>query len=371
MKKYSKGGIIALCSLVYFTSYFSRKSFAVVTAGMLEAAVMEKELAGLIGTVMFVMYGVGQIVSGFLGDRIPPKWLILIGLATTGVCNGLMSVIPAYLMIPVWAVNGLAQAMMWPPIVKILAESLDHETYVKANLLVTTAAHVATILLYVYVPVCLRYWEWSTVFISAGALALVMFAVFIIGISLIMLSQKAAEAAAPDGEKADNSAEKSAQSVQAEEAEQKRYTLPELIRASGLLPIFFAIIAIGFLRDGIESWLPTLYSEAFGRSAEEATLISMILPVFAIVCVAIITVLHKKVLKNEALGSAVMFALSIVLCIPLVFLIKNPSGVSGAVCLVLVSLICGIMHSCNFLLISCLPGRLAKFGRSSTTLAFT
>ena len=36
-----------------------------------------KSEAGLIGTLFFVVYGVCQLLSGFLGDKISPKKLIL------------------------------------------------------------------------------------------------------------------------------------------------------------------------------------------------------------------------------------------------------------------------------------------------------
>ena len=129
-KTYSKFWIIAVCSLVYFTSYFARKDFAAAMAGMLSEAVIDKPTAGLIGTVLFAFSGVGQLISGYLGDKIKPTILIISGLGTTAVCNLLMPLVPySWLMIPVWALNGLAQAMMWPPIVKILSAALRDIDY--------------------------------------------------------------------------------------------------------------------------------------------------------------------------------------------------------------------------------------------------
>lgn len=355
-QRYSKNGLIALCSFVYFTSYFARKNFAAVTIGMLQANVLEKSVAGLIGTAMFVMYGVGQLISGYLGDRIRPKTLILIGLGTTALCNLTMPFITReYLMIPIWALNGLAQAMLWPPIVHILSEYLPHETYVKANLLVTSAAHVATVILYLYVPVCLNYLNWQAVFISAATLTAITFAIFIIGLSICL----------------PGNIEKNQTIAPAIHENNQSTTLNssggfiKLLLGAGLLPVFGAIISMGFLRDGIESWLPTLYAEAFNRTASESTLISVALPIFSIISVTLITLLHKKIFQNEVLGAASMFIFAILLGIPLILLINTYSSIGRVVCLILAALICGVMHSCNFLLISCLPGRFARFGRAA------
>lgn len=362
MKKYSKKGIVLLCSLVYFTSYFARKDFAAVTVGMLDAEALTKEIAGLIGTAMFAMYGIGQIISGYLGDRISPRTLILVGLGTTGICNLVMPLIstPVF-MIPVWALNGLAQAMLWPPIVRILSKHLDHEAYVRANLLVTAAAHIATILLYLYVPVCLELLTWKAVFFSATVLCLVMFAIFIIGLSICLPKDASIEPATDKNVKA---------TAKALPDTEMHGSFFSLLMGAGIIPIFCAIIAMGFLRDGIESWLPTLYSEAFNRDASESTLVSVALPIFAIASIMLVTSLHKKILQNEVFGSSVMFITAIVLCIPLSLLMNTENAVLRIICLILAALVCGAMHGCNFLLISCLPGRFAKFGRAAGTSGF-
>ena len=357
MKKYSKTGIVLLCSIVYFTSYFARKDFAAVTVGMLDAEALSKEIAGLIGTAMFAMYGVGQVISGYLGDRISPKSLILIGLGTTAICNLAMPLItiPA-LMIPVWALNGLAQAMLWPPIVRILSKYLDHEAYVKASLLVTAAAHMATILLYLYVPVCLSFFDWKAVFFSATILCAVMFVGFMIGLGFCLPKEATVE--------------ENTVSVAPVSGEKPTVRYGALLKRAGVIPIFGAIVAMGFLRDGIESWLPTLYSEAFNRDPSESTLVSVALPIFAILAIVIVTSLHKKLLQNEALGSSAMFIIAIALCIPLALLINSTSVVGRMICLILAALVCAAMHGCNFLLISCLPGRFSKYGRAAGTSGF-
>ena len=153
---YSKKGIVAICTLAYFASYFSRKTFAVVMANMLEENVITKEVGGYIGAALFIFYGLGQLISGFLGDKLQPKKLMFTGLMISAVCNLLLPLMPSgALMVPVWAINGFAQALLWPPIVRILADNLSHEKYVTANLVVTCGAHVSTIVLYLYAPLCI------------------------------------------------------------------------------------------------------------------------------------------------------------------------------------------------------------------------
>ena len=358
--KYSERAIVAICSLVYFASYFTRKGFAAAMAGMISAGVIDKSMGGFIGMGLFVCYGVGQLISGYLGDKIKPRDLIFIGLGVSCACNLLMPLVPsAALMIPIWALNGLGQAMLWPPIVRMLADSLDHERFVRANLLVTSAAHLSTIILYLYVPLCLEFFTWKTVFYTACALAIVTLIIFALSMMRVVKREGVDEA------KKDMCAP-----VSTKTAEDFRVFIKRAISA-GIIPILISIIMMGFLRDGIESWLPTLYSEAFGRDASESVLVSVLLPIFSVVSISVITVLHRSPLfGNEVRGSLVIFVAAAVSCIPLSILIGSDSPVIRIVCLVLAALVCAFMHAINFLLISCLPGRFSAMGRSATASGF-
>jgi OPA family glycerol-3-phosphate transporter-like MFS transporter len=278
----------------------------------------------------------------------------MMGLSVTGLCNAMMPVVPEGAMIAVWGLNGLAQAMLWPPIVKILANHLDHATYVTAHLAVTSAAHVATVLLYVFVPICLSFMSWHTVFTVASVLAFLSMAIFAITMRFIL----------PESVGNDNSdAEGAAKSDTAHPSR----GIFSILRESGIFTVFVCIVVLGFLRDGIESWLPMLYSEAFGRDVSEPTLVSMILPIFSILSIAIVTRLHKRgAFANEVLGTAILFVLSLLCAIPLAFFVGMDGTFFGVVSLLLTAFICGAMHGANFLLISCLPGRFARFGRAAT-----
>ena len=145
-----------------------------------------------------------------------------------------------------------------------------------------------------------------------------------------------------------------------------------IFRRTGVIPILVCIVACGFLRDGIESWLPTLYSEAFNRDAGESILVSVILPIFSIVSISLIKIIHRiKIFNNEATGSAVLFLGSAVLCIPLAILISIDAAPARIAALFLTALVCAAMHGVNFLLISCLPGRFSRFCRASTVSGLT
>lgn len=355
-RKYSAKAIVALCTIAYFASYFSRKTFSVVMVNMLDVGVIDRDIAGLVGTALFVFYGAGQLVSGYMGDKLSPKYLMFSGLMVSAVCNFLLPIVPnQYLMIPVWAVNGFAQALLWPPIVRILSDSLSHEKYVTANLIVTCGAHVSTIVLYLYAPLCIKWWSYKAVYFSSTVFCLIAGAIFIIAMSVVL------------GKKEKDGVEASVEP----RADLVSGSVWQMFSRSGILPLFMCIVVMGFMRDGIESWLPTLYSEAFGRDSSESILVSVALPIFSIISLFLVRIIHKgKVFNNEARGAGILFAFSIALCIPFACLISVEHTAARVVCLLLAGIISACMHSSNFLLISCMPGRFAGTGKASTVGGF-
>ncbi len=346
--------IVAVCSLVYFVSYFSRKDFAAAMAEMISDGVIDKPLGGYISMAMFVLYGVGQLVSGFLGDRLPPAYLLAAGLFTTSLTNLLMPLLPSGAMVALWAVNGFAQAMLWPPIVRILADNLSRDAFVRANLVVTCAAHLSTVLLYLYVPLCIIVADWKMAFHTASALALFAGALVVILTSVFVFGGKAEKDNNPDP--VSNLANKN----------DNKYL--QLAIKSALPTIFVAIISMGFLRDGIETWLPTLLSETFDMNAGRSILVSVLLPVFAAAAIALITVLHRtRLFGNEVLGSILLFLGAVAVTALLCFTVVGEGIAARILTLVLACLVTAAMHAINFLYISCLPGHFAKYRRAATT----
>ena len=321
---------------------------------MLDTGAVERDIAGMIGTALFIFYGVGQLISGYMGDRLSPKYLMFSGLMVSAVCNLLLPILPnQYLMIPVWAVNGFAQALLWPPIVRILSDNLSHEKYVTANLIVTCGAHISTIVLYVYAPICISFMSWRAVFFTSTVFCVVAGIVFLVAMCIVLGKR-----------------EKEKKEI-AKSNELCSTSVWKVFKDAGVFPIFACIIVMGFMRDGIEGWLPTLYSEAFQRDSSESILVSVALPIFSIISLFLVRIIHKgRVFNNEARGCGILFALSIVLCIPFAILINVEEVWARVICLFLAAVVCACMHSSNFLLISCLPGRFAKTGRASTVGGF-
>ena len=119
-----------LCMVLYFASYITRINYGAVISEIVRAEGLAKDAVSLAVTGLFVTYGVGQLISGFLGDRIAPKYLITGGLVLASAMNFLLPLnANPYYMLVIWCINGLGQAFMWPPIVKLLSGYLNDKEY--------------------------------------------------------------------------------------------------------------------------------------------------------------------------------------------------------------------------------------------------
>ena len=59
----------------------TRTNYAAALAEIISATNVAKATAAIAVTGSFITYGVGQLISGFLGDKIAPRLLITLGLA--------------------------------------------------------------------------------------------------------------------------------------------------------------------------------------------------------------------------------------------------------------------------------------------------
>ena len=155
-----------LCCLVYFMSYLTRMNYAACLAEIQDSLSLSKSIVSLPVTGSFLTYGIGQLLCGFLGDRFSPRKMIAAGLAATCACNLLVGLFPDIrLIIPVWCLNGLFQSMLWPPLVRIMAETLDEKQYQKCCVQVSMASSAGTIFVYLFVPLCIRFASWRAAFL--------------------------------------------------------------------------------------------------------------------------------------------------------------------------------------------------------------
>ena len=332
-----------LCCLVYFTSYITRINYGAVIPAVIADLGITKGQAGLAVTGCFITYGLGQPVTGWLGDRVPPKYIITAGLLGTALCNITASLQNSVAVIAaIWCCNGFFQSMMWPPLLRIIAETMPGERYRRTCVNVTTSANIGTIVVYLTAPLLISLGSWRLVLALPAAAALA------VALSWQGLVTAGREAKARPKPAADGHTEAPVSTWR-------------LLLLSGMPLILGGIALQGLLRDGITTWMPTYISEAFHLEAGVSILTAAVLPIFAVICIRLSDRVYCWCGYNELVTSILFFGISAVGALLLFLFFDNV-----LLSVLLMALICGSCHVVNQMLISYTPVRYEAYGRVST-----
>ena len=338
--------LVALCSAVYFTSYLTRKAYEASILAICDETGLARTAAGLAGTATVALYGIGQLLTGWMADRFNPRRIVLTALLLTAACNAVLPFVVGSVaaLVALQALNGFAQAMFWPPLVKILATDLPTERYRGAVFAVNVAANVAIVAIFALVAGCVQFAGWQVSFWLVAGIALTMAAVW--------GTASAAEHARPRGR---TETPQSSPSCGAGGAAKPPYC--DRRRYLWLLPVALAIVCIGVMRDGIEAWAPSIVSDLYGLGASGSTASVALLPLFAVVSMAGARAL-RRALGDEIRAAVALFAIALCCTVALLAL----HGGSLWTGLPLLALLSASMHGANLMLISELPGRFAGSG---------
>ncbi|MBQ8388541.1 MAG: MFS transporter [Clostridia bacterium] len=340
-----------LLTLVYFASYLMRKNFSVMMANIcIELGVADSAL-GIVASALTITYGAGQVINGIIGDKIKPQLMLTIGLALAAVCNVAMFLIPTSIpaMAAVWAINGYAHAMLWPPIVRLMSMYMNSTEYGYSAVRVSWGSSIGTIVLYLGAPFLLRVMNWRSIILicAAGGVA-------ILGAWLVLQRRFFSETPELSVPVDDN-----------KKAEKKKGGIP--LPAYVFIPvalIMLGIILQGMLRDGVNDWAPSFLSATYGVDEENAILFTVVPAIFSMISFSVFDLLHRKVFKNEVTCSAVIFGGAAVFAI--ILYLFNSFLPNIVLAIAMVSLIIGCMHGINLMLITVVPKRFIKSGKVST-----
>ncbi|MBO5364051.1 MAG: MFS transporter [Clostridia bacterium] len=329
-----------LFMFTYMVSYITRINYGTIVSEMENATGIARSLLSMALTGSFVTYGVGQIISGILGDRFSPKKMVSTGFIVTILMNVLIPLCQnPYLMLAVWCINGFAQSFMWPPLVRMMAGLLTDKDYKRVVLVVNWGSSFGTILLYLISPLIITLAGYKAVFFFSAACGLAMLVIWNLFASDIEVKKEETLTEIP----------------------QTKRSLGPLFKPF-MIGVMVAIILQGMLRDGVTTWMPSYISETYNLSSAVSILTGVILPIFSIVSFQVASALYRKKFKNPVLCAGVIFGAGAVSALVLYLL----TGQSAVFSVAFSALLTGCMHGVNLLLISMIPAFFQRFGNVST-----
>lgn len=343
-KRLTARQIAVVFMLCYFCSYITRINFAAIIQEIVTDTGYAKSALSIIPVCLFITYGMGQIINGRIGDIFNPKLLILCGLGSAAVINLIFPFCAGSvpLMCVLWALNGFAQAMMWPPMMKIAVRTMNDKEFGSSMLIISWGSQLATVLIYMAAPLVIAYLgDWRSVFFICGTIGALISAVYFLAQRRIELPDELPP--------------------MTEQGPKRGFSFPR----AALLPIVFIVAAIilhGMLRDSVTTWMPTYLAEVFSYSNEKSIFTTVVLALFSLATFYIATFLHNRFFHNEIVCAAFFLLLSGLAALVLFLFFDSAAPVA----IITMMIITGSMHGVNLMLITYVPKRFRSYGNIST-----
>ena len=334
-----------VCWLTYFSTYLGRLNFTASIAEIVTSGGFTKAEMGLVGSGFFFGYGIFQLVCGFLGDKLNPRYLVFGGILGSGLLNLLMSFASsAPFMTFLWTLNGVVQSAVWSPLFRFTVARLPAAESEKASIRYSTTVPVGTLAAYGLSAACIALQGWRTVFVASGA--------FLIFVAFIWIFVTAA-------------LEKSAQPTVCQ-----KVCVPKKSTGATALPknvvwmlcgVAVAALLNGALRDSMQTWMPTYLRENYGLASVTAIVFTLVIPLINLSGVYLGKWLNSNVFHNETATSCAAFgAAGILLALPALWI-----DLSMWVYLALFGICAALMLAVNTMLVTLIPLRLQNYGRVS------
>ena len=358
-KKIASSGLtvlfIAACWMAYSFSYIGRLNFSASMADMTSSGVLLKSQAGAVTTGFFICYGCGQFLSGMLGDRINPRYLVFAGLVCSSLINfGIAMGPPLWFMIVLWSLNGFAQSLLWAPICKIVSDRVSSNRRQKACTALATTMAGGTLMAYILSAVLINAFGWKAAFISGSSATLLAAVVW------ITVTTKIEHEADKNGivEEIEVKHEEEGEEVPHEEIPTGLW---QLLCVSGLTILALVGGVQGVLKDCMSTWVPTFIEDMFNMGSVISILTGAFLPIFGFFGPIFTNKLMMK--TRDVLSSLFILFLISSGCLAMLALFGR---FSIAISIVALALTYACSLGQNMILIGTLPMYFSKLGKVST-----
>lgn len=326
--------ILISCFLVYLFTYVGRLNLSATLSDIISELSIDSARGGLIQSLFAVSYAAGQLLFGFMADKMEPKRLMICGLLGSALSNLLFSVMRSYgLLLAMWTVNGIFQSMIWTPIVLVMTRTFEEKQRKSASLVMSftlAAGHFAAWALAMWLA---QRFTWR---LSYRIPALVLAVASVIAIVNLPGKLRSVD--------------------ESRHGEAKASAPIKALFGTGLVMLLLCCAANGFVRDGVITWAPTILT---GDADGSSMLFSLVIPcinLFGIVLGAYL-VRHVKGSIRRLIG---LMMGGVALPAVVLFAVKASPVYLMAILLGMMS---AILYGTNPLLTTLVPMQYDSFGR--------
>lgn len=335
----SERRIVFLCWMSYVCIYLTRINMSIAIPAVTADLGISNLQIGMVVSGFFWAYAIGQLINGYLGDRLPPKYMIAISLLVTSLCNIAFSVSHnIVMMIIIWTINGFAQSMLWSPVVLVLSKWFEGKKLVTASFSMSYTTVFGYLISWSISTIIKEYLGWRMTFLSPGLFTLS----FMICWSIMF---KDIESLKRAHKPSDNSS-----------------SLKDGKFFIAVVLLVIACIAQGTIRESVNVWLPTMIEDVSGLSVTSTIMVLAIVPVINMAGVILSRFVMTKTRNKNYTSICIMYF--IVACPIFAALFLN--NISRIAVVAMCILLLGLMFAINPLYTSFAPLRFKRYGCVST-----
>lgn len=348
--------IFILCWLAYSFGYFCRVNVSVALPAIQETYKWNNTSIGIIGSALFWVYAIGQLVNGYIGDKVESRKFVFIGLVVSALINIIFGFTHSLiLMVILWGVNGFFQSMLWGPIIKTLSCWFPYKQRNKIAVGISTTMVSGYLMAWGFSGVILIYTSWKWAFYLPG--------IIVLGFAIVWYIEIRNK---PEDVNLSLPKESETAATQIECTEGESVSLWQIICKSKLIPVAIACIAQGLIKDSITLWSPKFLMETEHLSLNSTIGLVIIIPIANFFGIIFAGWLNKKLDNREKFTSIILFTASVFTCLGLFIF----SGTSASVSLIFLYFSSALMSGANTLLISIVPLHYTKYNKVSAVAGF-
>jgi OPA family glycerol-3-phosphate transporter-like MFS transporter len=283
--------IVVVGWITYASYYFGRVNFSAAIPEMKSDLLLSSQQVGLLGTGFFLTYAIGQMFSGYLGDRISPRRLVFGGMLLSGLMNLLFASTSIWaIMFIAWTINGACQSTGWAPVIKLLTNWHSPDQRRKVAGIFATSYVAGNAVTWTVTGWIIVYVNWVAAFWIP---ALILWA-FALGWFLLVR---------------DDPAQVGFHELAASTSEHKIPNILQNLRR--FWPLALAAVTSGFVLFALVIWLPTYFVERMGESTGTAASLASFLPIAGIFGSITVSWLVSNRLSGRELALGVALYLSV------------------------------------------------------------
>ena len=116
-----------LCSIAYLAVYFARNRLSAVSEQMKTTGSFNDEKIGELLAAFSVFYAIGQLINGWLGDKLKARYMISFGLLLAGITNAVYPFVAhiKLISIAVYGLTGFFLSFIYGPMTKVVSENTE------------------------------------------------------------------------------------------------------------------------------------------------------------------------------------------------------------------------------------------------------